>query len=154
MGTKNTHDAIVNKKAYFDYEVLHEFEAGIILEGSEVKSIRIGNVNLKGNFVHLWKNSLYIENMHISPYKYATQEVVNPLRQRRLLLNKKEIDKILGELKQKGISAVVLELYFKKRLVKAKIGVVRGKKLFDKRETLKKKEEQRSTERALKSFMK
>ncbi|MFN7160898.1 MAG: SsrA-binding protein SmpB [Candidatus Gracilibacteria bacterium] len=154
MSAKKAHEAIVNKKAYFDYEVLHEFEAGIVLEGSEVKSIRIGNVNLKGNFVHFWKNSFHIENMHISPYKYAAQEVINPLRQRRLLLNKKEIDKILAEIKQKGISAVVLEIYFKKRLVKAKIGVVRGKKLFDKRETLKKKEEQRSTERALKSFLK
>lgn len=154
MSAKKTHEHITNKKAYFDYEVLHEFEAGIILEGSEVKSIRIGNVNLKGNFIHFWKNSLYVESLHISPYKYATEEAANPLRQRRLLLNKKEINKILGEIKQKGISAVVLEIYFKNKLVKAKIGVVRGKKLFDKRETLKKKEEQRSTERALKSFMK
>lgn len=154
MSTKKTHEKIINKKAYFDYEVLQEFEAGIVLEGSEVKSVRIGNVNLKGNFVHFWKNSLYVESMHISPYKYATQDVLNPLRQRRLLLKKKEIEKILSEIKQKGISAVVLELYFKKKLVKAKIGIVRGKKLFDKRETMKQKEEQRSTARALKAFLK
>lgn len=151
---KKHHDGYVNKKAYFDYEILHTYEAGISLQGHEIKSIRIGGVNLKGNFVHFWKDGLYVEAMHVSPYRFATDQVISPTRQRKLLLHKKEIDKILTQTKQKGISAILLELYFKGKLLKAKLAVVRGKKEYDKRESLKKKDADRETNRALKNFMK
>lgn len=151
---KKHHEGFTNKKAFFDYEILDTFEAGLVLEGHEIKSIRLGSVNLKGNFIHFWKDGLYVEAMHIGPYKFATDKVISPMRKRKLLLHKKEIEKILTQCKQKGISTTILEIYFKGPLLKAKIGLVRGKKLHDKRETLKKKDELRQTQQALKHFMK
>jgi len=141
-----------NKKAYHDYEVLSTYEAGVVLSGSEVKSIRHNQCSLKGNFVHEWHGELFVEGMHVVPYKFATMEQPNPLRKRKLLLKKKEIQKIVTTLKEKGVSCVVLELVIRHQLVKAIIGVVRGKKLHDKRATLKKKEEDRTIARALKAF--
>ncbi len=143
---------IKNKKAYHDYEVLQTFEAGIVLVGSEVKSIRAGNAQLKGNFVQEWHGELIVENMHISPYRYTTVGEVPALRRRKLLLRKKEIIKIGAELATKGISATILSLYFKGPFVKAEIGIVRGKKLHDKRDSLKKKDQKRQLDSAIKRF--
>lgn len=140
-----------NKKAYFDYEVLETFEAGIELLGSEVKSIKKGQANLKGSFVSFKNNELFTENLHVSKYKYSTQEL-NPLRKRRLLLKSKEIDKIIAELNSKGIAVIPLELYTKRALIKIKIGICRGKKKYDKREDLKKKAQQKEIKQALKRF--
>lgn len=140
-----------NKKAYFDYEVLETFEAGIELFGSEVKSIKKGQANLKGSFVSFKTNEIFTENMHISKYKYSTQEL-NPLRKRRLLLKSKEIDKIIEQLSNKGIAVIPLELYTKGALIKIKIGICRGKKKYDKREDLKKKAQQKEIKQALKRF--
>lgn len=140
-----------NKKAYFDYEVLETFEAGIELLGSEVKSIKKGQANLKGSFVSFKNNELFTENLHVSKYKYSTQEL-NPLRKRRLLLKSKEIEKIITELNSKGIAVIPLELYTKGALIKIKIGICRGKKKYDKREDLKKKAQQKEIKQALKRF--
>lgn len=143
---------IVNKKALHDFEILSTFESGIVLLGPEVKSIRAGAVNLKGNFVHEWKGELYVEGIHISPYPQAHGVILEPTRQRKLLLHTKEIAKILAHLHQKGNTCVVLSLQNKRALIKATIGLVRGKKLHDKRETLKRKDEERDTQRAIKNF--
>lgn len=142
----------INKKAYFDYEVLETFEAGIKLVGPEVKSIRRGQAQLKGNFVSEWKGELFVEGMYITPYKNATLEQVDPRRKRKLLLRKKQIVSIAEKLKEKGLTATVLELYFKNNLLKCKLGIVRGKKKYDKRESIKKKEQDRIIKRAIKNF--
>lgn len=139
-----------NKKAYFDYNVEETFEAGIALFGSEVKAIRSGNINLKGNFVRVKNGEIAVEKMHIGPYKY-TAENHEPLRSRKLLLNKKEILRIAQALDQKGVTGIVLEVYPSHGLIKAKIGLCKHKKKYDKRESLKKKATQRDIERALQS---
>lgn len=150
--TKKDFVRIKNKKAYHDYHVLHIYEAGIVLQGSEVKSIRAGNAQLKGNFIQEWQGDLIVENMHISPYKYSPHVQIPALRRRKLLLNKKEIKKITSEISLKGVSATILSLYFKGPFAKAEIGIVRGKKLHDKRESLKQKDQNRQLAKALKRF--
>ncbi len=133
----------VNKKAYHDYEILETFEAGIKLLGSEVKSCKAGQVNLKGAYIKVavtpTKHLAYIIGMHIAPYKFARQEGYDPLRTRELLLHKKEILKLAGKVKEKGLSIIPLKLYQKNGLIKLEIGLCKGKKLYDKREELKKK---------------
>ena len=143
--------SIVNKKALHDYEVLETFEAGIVLQGGEVKSIRKGSVNLKGNFVLEWKGELFVENMHISPFQFSSIDIA-PLRKRKLLLHKREILKIIKAIDQKGVTCCVLEIFLKGNLVKAKVGIVKGKKLHDKRETLKRKDQDMEMRRAVKRF--
>lgn len=139
-----------NKKAYFDYEILKDFEAGILLNGSEIKSIRAKNVNLKGSYLSETNGEIWAKDIHISPYKFTTEKEVDPLKKRKLLLNKKEIEYITKELKMAGITAVPLELYLNNRgLAKLKIGVVRGKKQYDKRESLKRKDQNREIERGI-----
>lgn len=144
--------SFVNKKAYHDFEVLETYAAGVQLFGYEVKSIRAGTVNLKGNFVHFFQQELYVTGIHISPYSHARHMDIDPMRRRKLLLKKQELKKIAAALAQKGVTAVVLELYFDHNLVKAKIGICRGKKLHDKREVQKKRDEQRYIETSLKSY--
>lgn len=144
--------AFVNKKAYHEYEILETYSAGVQLQGYEVKAIRAGTVNLKGNFVHFFHHELFVSGIHISPYSYAKHMDIDPMRRRKLLLKKRELAKIAVMLSQKGITAVVLELFFDHNLVKAKIGLCRGKKLHDKRETQKQKDEQRYIEKSLKSY--
>lgn len=143
---------IRNKKALFDYETLEIFEAGIVLSGPEVKSLRLGNANLKGNFVHIWHDAPWVEGVHIGHYPYASTIEMDTKRKRKLLLHEREIIKISQALHQKGVTAVVLEIYFKGKLAKAKVGIMRGKKLHDKRETLKRRDEERHLQVALKKF--
>lgn len=142
-----------NKKAYFDYEILKDFEAGLRLSGCEIKSIRSGNINLKGSYVTEQKDGLWAKDINISPYKFSTEKDYVPLRPRKLLLNKKEINYILGQLSFPGITAVPLEMYFNsKGLAKLKIGVVRGKKQYDKRESIKRKDQNREIARSMKQY--
>lgn len=141
-----------NKKAYFDYEVLETFEAGIILIGAEVKSVRLGRVQLKGSFVTVRGGHAFTENMHISPYAFAPVTAYNPLRRRELLLNRKELDYLEGQTSQKGFTIVPLEMYLKNNHVKTLLGICRGKKFHDKRSVLKKRAVGREIDQGLKRF--
>lgn len=141
-----------NKKAYFDYEILEKFEAGIILNGPEVKSIKNGHVQLKGSFAEIRGNHAAIANMHVSPYKCAPVEGYNPLRKRGLLLKKSEINRMSGFSAQKGLTLIPLEVFLKRGFVKILLGVCRGKKLHDKRLVLKKRAITKEINQGLKKF--
>lgn len=141
-----------NKKARHEYEILQTYEAGLVLSGAEVKSVRAGQVNLKGSYVTFHNGEAELMNTHIAPYKFAsTQESYDPTHSRRLLLRKKEIAYLNGKLAEKGLTIVPLSLYTKGRHIKVEIGVARGKKQFDKRRTIKDKELRRETDRAIKN---
>ena len=137
-----------NKKAFHDYFIEDTYEAGIELEGTEVKSMRLGKCNLKDSYVHEYKGDIYVAGMHISPYEKGNIFNKDPYRERRLLLHRGEINKMLGKAAQKGYTIVPLKAYFKGSLVKIEIGLAKGKKLYDKRETLAKKDATRKIERA------
>ena len=139
-----------NKKARRDYEIIDTSEVGIVLKGSEVKSIREGAVNLKESYVRIIKGELYLVGCHISPYSHAPSDAHKPNRDKKLLAHRKEIDRLDGKVLQKGLTLVPLKLYFKKGRCKLEIGVVRGKKLYDKREDLKEKAVKREMQRVLK----
>lgn len=134
---------INNKKARFDYEIIDEIEAGIVLTGTEIKSIRCGNANLKDSYAIIKNNEVYIVGLHISPYEHGNIFNKDPLRDRKLLLNRREINKLIVMTKQKGYSLVPLNMYFKGSLVKVELGVGKGKKLYDKREDIAKKDAER-----------
>lgn len=139
-----------NKKAYHDYFIEDTFEAGIVLVGTEIKSIRLGKVSIKDAYAHIDKNQAYVYNMHITQYDFGTNSNHEPTRNRKLLLNKKEISKMIGLQQQQGYAIIPLKLYLKDGFAKLLIGVAKGKKQYDKREDLKKKESNRQIERALK----
>lgn len=128
-----------NKKAFHDYIVIDTFEAGIVLNGDEVKAIKHSQANLKGAFVDIHNNEAYINEMHISRYDHSCNFAYEPTRKRKIILHRKEIEKIEKALNEKGVTAIPLELYAKKGLIKVSIGICKGKKLFDKRESLKKR---------------
>ena len=141
----------VNKKARFDYEILDTLEAGLVLSGVEVKSIRSGTVGLKGGFVSFHNNDAFLTNVHIPKYKHTgPNQEHEPERSRKLLLKSKEIDYLRGKLLEKGLTIVPLSLYNSGRHIKLEIGVAKGKKKYDKRETLKKRDLDRETRRAIK----
>ncbi|WP_288885601.1 SsrA-binding protein SmpB [uncultured Eubacterium sp.] len=138
-----------NKKAYHDYFIKDTYEAGIELFGTEVKSLRMGKCSLKESFIRIDnKNEVMVYGMHISPYEKGNIFNKDPLRPRKLLLHKYEINKLKAEIEQKGFTIVPLKVYFKGGLAKVEIGLAQGKKLYDKRETLAKKDQQRDIERA------
>lgn len=141
-----------NKKAYHDYEILDQFEAGIVLHGDEVKSIKNSQANLKGSFVDIVGEQAYLSEVHVSRYKFSGTKEYNPTRKRKLILKKSEINNIASTISQKGVTAIPLELYNKKGLIKVKIGICRGKKLFDKRAILKKKSQEIEIKRSLKRY--
>lgn len=142
-----------NKKAYHDYQIIEEFEAGINLLGAEVKSIRAGRVQMKGSYVALLSDEApYLVGLHISPYAYSHDRNLDPVRRRKLLLNKKEIVKLQRIEKETGTAIIPLEIYPKRGLIKVKIAIARGKKLFDKRQSLKSKAEKRKIDQTLKRF--
>lgn len=141
-----------NKKAFHDYEVLEKYEAGLVLFGDEVKAIKGGLVNLKGSFVDTSREEAYVNGLHISKYKQSSRHDLDPLRKRKLILHKKEILKIEKAIDQQGVTAIPLELYDKKGLIKLQMGICRGKKLYDKRETLKKRDQEREIDKQLKKF--
>jgi SsrA-binding protein len=141
-----------NKKAYHDYHILEDFEAGIVLNGDEVKSIKKSQANLKGAYVDVEKDEAYLNEAHVSHYKFSSKKEQEPTRKRKLILHKKEIYKIEGQINEKGTTAIPLEFYTKKGLIKIKIGICRGKKLYDKRADLKKKDQKIEIDRQLKSL--
>ena len=139
-----------NKKSYHDYFIKDTYEAGIELFGTEVKSLRMGKCSLKESFIRIDnKGEVMVYGMHISPYEKGNIFNKDPLRPRKLLLHKYEINKLKAEIEQKGFTIVPLKVYFKGGLAKVEIGLAQGKKLYDKRETLAKKDQQRDIERAL-----
>ncbi len=143
-----------NKKAYHDYFILEKYEAGLVLHGTEVKSLRMGKCSIKEAFIRVEDGGeMYIYGMHISPYEKGGN-IFNkdPLRVRKLLLHKKEILKIFGKMKEQGITVVPLQVYFSGSLVKIEIGLAKGKKLYDKRETIAKKDQKREAQREFKAF--
>ncbi|MBQ9033741.1 MAG: SsrA-binding protein SmpB [Lachnospiraceae bacterium] len=136
-----------NKKAYHDYFIEEKYEAGIELFGTEVKSIRLGKCSIKEAFVNIDRGEAFIEGMNISPYEKGNIFNREPLRKRRLLLHKREIMKLAGQVQTKGYTIMPLQVYFKNGRVKIEIGLARGKKLYDKRDDLRKKAMKRETER-------
>lgn len=139
-----------NPTARHNYTIKESFEAGIVLSGTEIKSIRNGKVNIKDTYVMIKNGEAYIYGMHISPYEQGNIFNKDPLRDRKLLLHRREIDKLFGMIKQKSVSLVPLNLYFKNSKVKIEIGVGKGKKLYDKREDMAKKDAQMKIDRAMK----
>ena len=147
MGIKLIAD---NRKAWFNYEIVEKYEAGLVLTGSEVKSIRDGAVNLKDSYVSFRNGEAFLQNAHISVYQASSYNNHHPERLRKLLLNKGEINKIMGRVQEKSLTCVPLKLYFKKGRVKVELGLGKGKKQHDKRQSIKKKESDRELARALK----
>ncbi len=143
-----------NKKAYHDYFIDETFEAGIELAGTEVKSLRQGNCSIKEAYVTIDNAQIYINKMHINPYEKGNIFNKDPLRKRKLLLHKYEINKLLGRTKDKGVTIVPLKVYFNGSLVKVEIGLARGKKLYDKRHDLAKKDQEREARRDFKVNLK
>lgn len=131
-----------NPTARHNYDIIDTMEAGIVLTGTEIKSIRNGKVNLKDSYAALQNGEIYVYSMHISPYEHGNIFNKDPLRNRKLLLNKREIFRLAGMIKQKGYALIPISLYFKNNIVKLELGIGRGKKLYDKREDLKKKDSQ------------
>ncbi len=140
-----------NRKAFHDYFIDETVEAGMVLSGTEVKSLRDGRANLKDSYVIIKDNEAFLFNCHISPYSHGNIMNHDPVRTRKLLLHRKEITRLQGKAAQKGFSLIPLKIYFKESRAKVEIGLARGKRQFEKRETLKKKEADREIERALRS---
>lgn len=151
MAEQGTKLVVQNKKAWHDYFVEGKFEAGIELFGTEVKSIRAGTVSLKDAYCIFRDGELYIKGMHVSPYEKGNIFNKDPLRERRLLMHKKEIMELLGTSKQDGYTLIPLSVYFKRSLVKIQIGLCKGKKLHDKRDSIAKRDAAREIDRAIKS---
>lgn len=150
MGRESVKLIANNKKAYFDYFIEDTFEAGLVLHGTEVKSLRMGKCSIKEAFIRIERDEVYVYGMHISPYEKGNIFNKDPLRVRKLLLNKYEINKISGQLAAKGYTVVPLKVYFKGSLVKLEIGLARGKKLYDKRQDIAKKDQRREAEKEFK----
>ncbi|MBO4815727.1 MAG: SsrA-binding protein SmpB [Clostridia bacterium] len=139
-----------NPNAYHNYEILEKIECGIVLYGTEIKSIRKGKVNLKDSFAKIHNGECFVIGMHISPYEFGNIYNKDPLRDKKLLLNKSEINKLIGKVQTKGYSLVPISIYFKGSLVKLELGIGKGKKLYDKRESIAKKDAERRMAIALK----
>ncbi len=150
MRSKGTKTIAENRKARHDYFVLESYEAGIELVGTEVKSIRQGGVNLKDSWCSIDKGELFVRGMHISPYEKGNIFNRDPLRVRKLLMHKREINKLYGTLKQEGLSLIPLSLYFKDSRVKMQLGLCKGKKLYDKRADIAKRDANREIDRSMK----
>ena len=131
-----------NPTAYHNYTIEDTIEAGIVLSGTEIKSVRVGKVNLKDTYASIKANEVYIYGMHISPYEHGSIYNKDPLRDRKLLLHKREISKLIGLIKQKGYTLVPTKIYFDRSFVKVELGIGKGKKLYDKRQDLAKKDAQ------------
>ena len=154
MGKKNAGVKIAceNRKARHDYFIHEAYEAGLELHGTEVKSLRAGKANLKDSYAVIKNGEVFVENMHISPYEQGNIFNHDPLRPRKLLMHKAEILKLLGKTKEKGFTLVPLKIYFIKGKAKVLIGLCKGKKNYDKRETIKKRDDEREIAKAIKNF--
>jgi len=141
---------IKNKKAYFQYEILDEIEAGLVLQGSEVKSLREGNVSMGDSFVRPRGEELFLVNLYIAPYRQGGYANHEPMRPRKLLLHRREIKRLMGKIRERGLTLIPLRIYFNKRgYAKVLLGLCRGKKLHDRREAIRKREERLEIERHL-----
>ncbi|MCD7810553.1 MAG: SsrA-binding protein SmpB [Ruminococcus sp.] len=150
MRSKGTKTIAENRKARHEYFVLDTFEAGIELVGTEVKSIRLGNVNLKDSWCSIDNGELFIKGMHISPYEKGNIFNRDPIRVRKLLMHRKEINKLYGTIKQDGLTLIPLSIYFKDSKVKVQLGLCKGKKLYDKRADAARKDAKREIDRNIK----
>ncbi len=149
IGRMNKKVITTNRKAYHDYMIFDKFIAGIVLTGTEIKSIRKGAINLKDSFAKIENGEIFLHNCHISPYEQGNRYNHEPERVRKLLLNKKEIFKMLGKIKKEGYTIIALELFLSNGFAKLEIGLGKGKKLYDKREDLAKKSQNRDMQRAM-----
>ena len=154
MVKNNNKDNVVaqNKKAHFDYEIIETFEAGIVLTGTEIKSIRRARINIRDGFARVRNGEVWLSNVHISLFDEGNIWNVDPTRSRKLLLHKKQINKIAAEISQSGMSFVPLRVYIKDGFAKVLMGLAKGKKNYDKRETIKRKEQNRDIAKQLKAF--
>ena len=150
MDNKNFKLLANNKKAYFDYFIEDKWEAGIALFGTEVKSVRMGKVSIKESYIKIEKGEVFVYNMHVSPYEKGNIFNRDPIRIKKLLLHRAEINKISGKITEKGYTLVPLQVYIKDGLVKVEVGLAKGKKLYDKRDTIAKKDVRRENERDFK----
>ena len=151
MAASGEKDICVNRRARHDYFIEESYEAGLVLQGSEVKSLRDGKANLMDSYARIDKGELFLVNAHISPYFAASQFNHDPTRKRKLLLHKQEVRRLTGKVKERGLTLIPLRLYFKNGRAKVELGLARGKKMYDKRETLRKRVAQREVERSLKT---
>ena len=142
-----------NKKAYHDYFIEESYEAGIALHGTEVKSMRLGKCSIKESFIRIENGEVYVYGMHVSPYEKGNIFNKDPLRVKKLLLHRKEINKLMGKIAEKGYTLVPLQVYFKDGRAKVEIGLAKGKKLYDKRQDIAKKDQRREAEKELKIKM-
>jgi len=142
-----------NKKAYFDYEILKEYKSGIVLLGSEIKSIRNGNINLKGSYISLQNGRMVLKGANISRYKYDNSDSYEAFRDRELLLNRTELDKITHYMNTQGVTVIPLAVGLEGKYAKVNIGVARGKKKYDKRESLKNRDNKRQIDRITKQYI-
>ncbi|MEW5761964.1 MAG: SsrA-binding protein SmpB [Bacillota bacterium] len=138
-----------NRKAWHDYQILETYEAGMVLTGTEVKSLRAGRANLKDSFARIGDGELWLENMHISPYEQGNRFNHDPKRARKLLMHKEEIMRLWGRTREKGLALIPLKVYFKNGRAKVELALARGRKIYDKREDIARREAQRQMERAL-----
>ncbi len=151
MAAKETMKLVANnKKAYHDFFIDETYEAGIALHGTEVKSIRMGKCSIKESFIRIEDNEVFVYGMHVSPYEKGNIFNKDPLRIKKLLMHRFEINKLQGKIKEKGYTLVPLQVYFKEGKVKVEIGLARGKKLYDKREDIAKKDQRREAEKEFK----
>jgi len=139
-----------NRQASHNYHLLERFEAGVVLTGTETKSIRAGQVNLKDSFAQIRNGEAWLLNCHISPYEYGNRQNHDPLRTRKLLLHRQEIRRLLGKVEEKGLTLIPTKMYLKKGHIKCEIALAKGKKLYDKRETERRKEDNREAQKAMK----
>ena len=142
--------AVTNRKAYHEYFIFDTYEAGIVLTGTEVKSLREGRMNLKDSYVRVRQGEVVLLSAHISPYSHGNRENHDPLRDRKLLLHKREIQRLIGKVQERGLTLIPLKVYFKAGLAKVEIAVAKGKRLYDKRETKREEMTRREIEIALK----
>lgn len=147
----NTKLIAKNPTAYHNYNIEDKTEVGIVLTGTEIKSIRAGKVNLKDSYANINNGECFVYSMHISPYEHGNIYNKDPLRDRKLLLNKREINKLYGKIKQDGYSLIPISLYFKGSLVKLELGIGKGKKLYDKRQDIAKKDAERRMQKAMRA---
>ena len=150
MGKDSVKLIVNNKKAYHDYFIEAKYEAGVALHGTEVKSLRMGKCSIKESFIRIEKGEVWVYGMHVSPYEKGNIFNKDPLRVRKLLLHRGEINKLIGKTKEKGMTIVPLKVYLKGSLVKVEIGLAKGKKLYDKRQDIAKKDQQREASRDFK----
>ena len=151
---ENGHVKIIaqNRKARRDYFIVDEYEAGLVLKGTEVKSLRLGRANLKDSYARIKNGEVFVYQLHIAPYPFAYYDNHDPLRPRKLLLHKHEIKRLYGKVNEKGLSMIPLRLYFKNGKVKIVVALVKGKRKYDKRDAIRRRDEQRDLNREIKNY--